>query len=171
MKLHLACGKKRLPGFTHVDIRPEVEPDVVADISDMPMFKDNTADVIYLCHGLEHFTPKEVPKVLREWHRILRPGGWLYLAVPDFGAIASEYVFGMIPLKKLWAALMGAQDYPENTHHSVWDQTSLYEALYEAGFTDAQRYDAWKFTFKGYFDFSKYKQGGVLLSLNVRAKC
>ena len=171
MKLHLACGKKRLPGFTHVDIRPNIGVDVVTDISKMPMFKDDTADVIYLCHGLEHFGVKEVPEVLREWHRILKPGGWLYLAMPDFGAIASEYVFGMLPLKMIRAALMGGQEYPENIHYSTWDQTLLYEVLYEAGFTEAQRYDAWKFTPKGYYDYSKFVLSGTRLSLNVRAMC
>ena len=171
MKLHLACGEMRLPGFTHVDIRPDVHPDVVSNISSMPMFKDDSADVIYLCHGLEHFTLEEVPVVLREWHRILEPGGLLYLAMPDFGAMASEYVFGMLSLKLIRMALMGGQEYPENIHYSVWDQTTLYETLYEAGFTDARLYDAWRFTPKHYFDYSKYVIAGVKLSLNVRATC
>uniref|UniRef100_A0ACD5GSW4 DUF268 domain-containing protein n=1 Tax=Desertifilum tharense IPPAS B-1220 TaxID=1781255 RepID=A0ACD5GSW4_9CYAN len=74
VKLHLGCGTKRLPGFVHVDVRPDVKPDVVADITNLTDFTDNSADLIYFCHGFEHVRPHQVDSTLAEWKRVLKPG-------------------------------------------------------------------------------------------------
>jgi predicted SAM-dependent methyltransferase len=169
MKLHLGCGDVKLPGFVNVDIRPEVHPDVVSDISKLSKFRDNTAEIIYLCHGLEHFRYYEVPAMLVEYKRVLVDGGDLYLAVPDFGAMASEYVFGMIELNTVKAALCGGQEYGENTHYSLWDRGLLTKYLREAGFIQVRTYEPQALLPKGVRDYSTFAIGGVLMSLNLRA--
>lgn len=45
--------------------------------------KDDTVDAIYSSHSLEHFPIRRAEKAFREWARTLKPGGTLYLAVPD----------------------------------------------------------------------------------------
>lgn len=171
MKLHLACGDKKLPGFVNVDFREEVHPDVVADIRDLSMFKDGSAEVIYFCHGMEHFMYKEVPSVLKSFKRILAPNGDLYLAVPDFGAMAAEYVFGMMQLDTFKAAMCGGQEYEGNTHYSLWDRTLLERYLRDAGFIVVQRYNPKEFLPKGFWDYSMFSLNGELMSLNMRATC
>ena len=43
IKLHLGCGKRYLPGYTHIDIDNEPHIDYPnTDISDLKMFKKNT---------------------------------------------------------------------------------------------------------------------------------
>jgi SAM-dependent methyltransferase len=42
----------------------------------------DTFDFVYSSHCLEHM--RDVPETLRNWTRILRPGGWLYVVVPDY---------------------------------------------------------------------------------------
>ena len=43
---------------------------------------DNEFDFVYSSHCLEHM--RDVPETLRNWTRILRPGGHLYFVVPDY---------------------------------------------------------------------------------------
>lgn len=44
-------------------------------------FKDNTVDTLYSSHLLEDFNPWN--PVLKEWIRVLKPGGHLIILVPD----------------------------------------------------------------------------------------
>jgi len=39
-------------------------------------------DCIYASHSLEHMRNVEI--ALSNWHRVLKPGGYLYIVVPDF---------------------------------------------------------------------------------------
>ena len=169
IKLHLGCGTKRLPGFIHVDLRPNVQPDIVADISNLSMFEDNSVDLLYFCHGLEHISPYKVLSTLKEWQRVLKPGGVLRLSMPDFETLAKIYVNHNVPLELIVAAIHGGQDYPENTHYWSWDFQSLSKILQKAGFINVRRYNAEEVNLSGYEDFSTYKIANCLISLNVEA--
>jgi SAM-dependent methyltransferase len=59
---------------------PAGESRVAADAARLP-FRDAAFHVIIANHSLEHFV--ELDAVLREIGRVLRPGGALYIAVPD----------------------------------------------------------------------------------------
>lgn len=54
--------------------------DFLADARVLPL-ADGTLDYLCSSHVLEHL-PDPIA-ALHEWHRVLRPGGWLYLVVPD----------------------------------------------------------------------------------------
>jgi FkbM family methyltransferase len=169
VKLHLGCGTQRLPGFIHVDVRPDVKPDVIAEVTALTMFEDNSVDLIYFCHGLEHINPYQVGAALAEWRRVLKPGGTLRLALPDFEALAKLYVLRKVPLGAIVGAVHGGQDYPENTHYWSWDFATLAQTLQKAGFSNARRYDAEAVNPPGYDDCSKIHIAGQLISLNVEA--
>ena len=70
LKLHLGCGKRCIPGFVHIDLADYPHIDYKSDVSDLSMFEDNSADLIYACHVLEHFKRYEIERVLTEWHRV-----------------------------------------------------------------------------------------------------
>ena len=53
IKLHLGCGKLKLPDFINIDIEHE-NADMKLDINNLSMFNNNTVDEIYNCHVLEH---------------------------------------------------------------------------------------------------------------------
>ena len=86
LQLHLGCGKRYIPGFVHVDTAAFPHIDYRHDVRTLPMFDDNSVDLIYACHVIEYFDRIEVLDVLREWHRVLKPDRVLRLAVPDFAA-------------------------------------------------------------------------------------
>lgn len=170
VKLHLGCGTRRLPGFTHVDTRSEVHPDVVADASNLSQFGDNTVDLVYACHVLEHFGRGETLPVLREWNRVLVPNGTLRLSVPDFSEIARQYVENGLSIWRLRGFLMGRQNYPSNTHHTVFDREFLGWMLTESGFYDIVEWSPGAVWPEGYHDYSYARINGESWSLNLEAK-
>jgi predicted SAM-dependent methyltransferase len=148
--------------------------DYVTSADKLDMFDDNSVDLIYSCHVLEHFQRQQIENVLREWHRVLKVGGILRLAVPDFEKLVEVYLKTK-DLKLIIGSLVGRQDYPENTHYVVFDYPYLSEALQKVGFKDVHRYD-WRQTIhKDYDDYSQAyiphmdKEHGILISLNVEA--
>ena len=52
---------------------------IVAFGDDLP-FKDNTLDYVLTSHVIEHFF--DPVKALREWHRIIKPGGYIFIIAP-----------------------------------------------------------------------------------------
>jgi SAM-dependent methyltransferase len=94
LRLHLGCGGERLSGFVNVDLYPAAEgeqdssrqgcvADVFADIRKLGL-PDRTVDEIFTSHTVEHFTRWQAEDMLRDWLRILKPGGRLVVEMPSF---------------------------------------------------------------------------------------
>ena len=88
--LHVGCGSsnKRHTPFANrswheirLDINPEVQPDVVGTMTDMESVMDSSVDAVYSSHNIEHLYPHEVPIALAEFYRVLKPEGFVLLAV------------------------------------------------------------------------------------------
>ena len=103
--LHVGCGvfavEKLPPIFRRpewreirLDIDPAVHPDLVANITDMSDISSNAVDVVYSSHNLEHLYPHEVPMALREMRRVLKPGGFAYIRLPDLQEVARHVTEG-----------------------------------------------------------------------------
>ncbi len=93
MKLNLGCGDKILPGYVNVDVvesRRGHKPDVICDLRQLTMFEDNIADEILSVHVVEHFWRWEVLDVLKEWTRVLKPGGRMVLECPNLISACQE---------------------------------------------------------------------------------
>lgn len=180
-KLHLGCGGRILPGYLHVDLADYPHIDHRREISDLGCFEDESVALIYASHCLEYFDRQEVTSVLREWRRVLCPGGTLRLAVPDFSALIQVYqktgrlsaVLG--PLYGRWC-IPGQRQVVY--HKTIYDFDSLREVLEDCGFSQFRIWD-WRKVFagelEGFDDFSQAyhphmdKDSGLLTSLNVEA--
>lgn len=170
MKLHLGCGTKHLEGYTNIDIRYLPGVDEVNNIRFLRNYKENSVDEIYACHVLEHFGRWEYKEVLKRWFEILKPGGQLRLAIPNFSAICSYYV-KTGDLKALIGLLYGGQDYDENYHYITFDYHTLSNDLREIGY---KTIDTWNTEIYPVDDFSKsylphMDKNGILMSLNILA--
>ena len=172
--LHIGCGDKYIPGFIHIDARKLPHVDYVTPADKLDMFQDNSVDLIYNCHVLEHFKRNDVEKVLEEWYRILKPGGILRIAVPDFEKLVEVYL-KYKDLNLIIGPLYGRQDYSENFHYTVFDFSTLKALLRRVGFGKVYRYDWRKTIHKDYDDYSQAyiphmdREKGLLISLNVEA--
>ena len=81
--LDLGCGARKLPSAFGVDILPSIGVDVVHDLNQFPYpFADGSFDAVILYHVIEHLS--DVPRTVVEAHRILRPGGQVWIATPHF---------------------------------------------------------------------------------------
>lgn len=145
--LHAGCGSETLPPVPfgsceefRLDIDPAMKPDAVASITDMGDIGE--FDAAYCCHALEHLYPHEVSKALAEFYRVLKPGGYALIFVPDMeGLTASEDVLyespaGPITSLDLFYGLRTAlATQPHMAHHNAFTSASLGKALTAAGFS------------------------------------
>jgi predicted SAM-dependent methyltransferase len=84
--LDIGCGSKKLTGAIGMDILSLPTVDVVCDVNNTPWpFTDNTFDLVFLNHCLEHVN--DVVATLEEIHRILKPGGRVVIQVPYFRCV------------------------------------------------------------------------------------
>ena len=85
-RLNLGCGDKILEGYVNVDVAPSRagrSPDVLCDLHRLEPFATDSCDEVMAIHVVEHFYRWEVIDVLREWLRVLKPGGRMILECPN----------------------------------------------------------------------------------------
>ena len=136
--LDIGGGENFTDGWVHVDffrtwIRrfwkqrlikqcPEVETDLRYPLK----CDDNIVDGIYSCHTLEHLYPNHAYNLIEELFRILKPGGWFRIIVPE---LKEENCLHF----RYRAEEIG--DLTQNYgHHSVWDKELLSATLKSYGF-------------------------------------
>jgi predicted SAM-dependent methyltransferase len=148
IKLHLGCGGERWRDFINVDYYP-MDPDkpdssrsgcvadAFADVRALGL-EANVVQEIFTSHTIDHFTRWEATDMLRDWHRMLVPGGKLIIEAADFRRCVL-YLFHPSKSKRERARnqFYGNQwdrlDY--QTHRYVWSARELAHELRKAGFS------------------------------------
>jgi predicted SAM-dependent methyltransferase len=178
MKLHLGCGWRDFgDDWVHIDGGDYKHLDQ-QDITKLD-YGDNTVELIYASHVLEYFDRDEVMLVLKEWNRVLKPGGVLRLAVPNFETMVRIYLDKDYDLEYFLGPLYGKMPMDNITiyHRTTYDFNSLSKVLISCGFTDVNRYDWRDYDIhvknddhsQAYMDPKGDKENGTLISLNVEA--
>lgn len=118
--LNLGCGYRFHPAWTNVDFT-ETGPDVIAhNLNERTHFANDSYEVIYHSHVLEHFSRSQAPNFIRECYRVLRPQGFLRIAVPDMEQIIRSYIIA------LEQALEGSK---EAVHDYSWLLLELFDQV------------------------------------------
>lgn len=170
LKLHIG-GKEVHPDWKILDIEPRPEVDFVGDAADLSQFESNSVEAIYASHVLEHFhhgLNNELWNTLSEWHRVLEPGGTLYISVPDLKTICWLYLNpNFLPIERLHIAriIYGGHTNEFDVHRAGFDFETLGMYLEEVGFGEYEQL----MEFNLFDDCSSLRILDTLISLNVAA--
>lgn len=145
LKIHLGCGQDYLPGYINIDSNPKVEADLTAD--DLDLFPDNCADAIESYHFFEHLELQQAKTALKEWLRILKPGGLVIIELPNL-AVCVQEIGKHFDKKGFDLAMAGIFSYPPFVeregypmiHKWGWSPETLGAELSSAGFVEVHQY-------------------------------
>ncbi len=166
INLHLGCGSINHPIFINIDGLPDKHIHYVRNLDDLTIFKDNSVNLIYASHCLEHFPHHKIPEVLDEWFRVLKNGGILRLAVPNFDSLVNIYQQNNFDTQSIQAFLMGGQDYKYNFHMAIFNGMSLEALLKNAGFKIIREWQHENNQITNFDDCSK-----AMLTINQKSYC
>lgn len=82
-RLHWGCGHSPAQGWINSDIKQLGGIDIVADIRQGLPLDGESIDYAVSIHALPEIPYNDQLSVLRELHRVLKPGGVLRLGLPD----------------------------------------------------------------------------------------
>lgn len=90
-KLELGSGFHPTEGFTHLDLNPACNPDIIGSAwpLDLP---DESVGEIRAVDVLEHLPYTKSAEIVADWFRVLRPGGRIYIQCPDLQTIMEWFV-------------------------------------------------------------------------------
>ena len=153
---HRNSGAKLPEGFSadawreiRLDIDPSNEPDILGSMLDMSAVAAESVDAIYSAHNIEHVFAHEVPVVLGEFLRVLKPTGLAVITCPDLQTVCAlvadnkltEAAYNskagpITPLDILYGHGAAVEaGYHFMAHKTGFTEKSLTQALVSAGFT------------------------------------
>jgi SAM-dependent methyltransferase len=138
VRLNLGSGDCTSSEFINIDARPFRRSHLIADIQYLPMFADNSVDLIYASHVVEHIPRSQLLSALKEWCRILKPGGVFRFGVPDFDSLIEIYKLSNKRTDSIINQLMG-QEGEYDRHYTIWNESFASDWLRRAGFKGSIR--------------------------------
>lgn len=146
MKLEIGAGEKPSQDYDiHVDILPLPDIEVICRLDELP-FAAGTFSALRANHVLEHQSYELIDETLREWARVMAPGGRLDIGVPDARFVAEQWVRGEIDTAEANHWILGGHSeraahrgvdsrgvplWIWNAHHTMFDADSLRHAVSE----------------------------------------
>ena len=145
--LNLGCGNKLQPGddWLNIDrVKPGGIPQDVnfrrGDILALPV-EDCTVDGVLMLHVFEHIPPCDVEEALKEIWRVLKPGGFLHLEMPNIATACANLLIAMEKtdaqlLMLALRSIYGSHEQDGQNHKWGYSPESLLPMLELGGFVD-----------------------------------
>lgn len=151
IRLNIGCGKRHIEGYINIDYKADLEPkpDMVMDCKVLDRFDNDSVHEILGIHMFEHIHPCEAFNALKEYHRVLIPGGILVLELPDMKELCRNFVYADTQNKYIILEGIYSTSTPWSPHLYGWDDMLLYEHLQGAGFKEYHRAEP-RYWFQGY---------------------
>lgn len=119
-----------------LDIDPRTDPDIVGSMTDLGSV--GPFDAVACNNALEHLYPHEVDRALREFYRVLNPGGNVVIQVPDLQDVkpTEDLIpeIGMPGLHLYYGDPSRLEEFPYMAHHSGFVEDTLRRVMEMAGF-------------------------------------
>lgn len=150
VKLHVGCGRVRMPGWINLDNDAAFTPDVLWDLRAALPVPPRSVRYLYNEHLIEHLGAKEGLECLREFLRVLEPGGVVRIATPDLERLAGKYADRDAWREQDWLTWPEYQFIKTRAemfnvamrwwgHLYVYDEEELVRRVKEAGFGSVRR--------------------------------
>ena len=149
IRLNLGGGGINYKGYLNVDLHDK-RADILMDISAPMDFASDSVTEILASHLFEHLNPYKALDILKEWLRMLKPGGKLIMEMPDIEKLCARFTaastgerYGILNAVYGSVNTTGEGDPSEITspHLFGWWKQSLFDHLGNAGFVDIQFMD------------------------------
>jgi SAM-dependent methyltransferase len=114
-KYNIGAGLFRKKGWINIDnpsrwyekiIDTDCIPYDLLELKPLPI-ESETADIVYSSHTIEHVTNEAVENMVKESHRILKPGGVLRITAPNINLDGIAYMKNDIEHFNIFSAKIG----------------------------------------------------------------
>lgn len=137
LKLNLGSGEDLLMDGINIDLyNPKAQ--LKHDMRNPLPYPDNSVDWMQAHNVVEHFSRREWDGIRKDWYRVLKPNGFLWIKIPNMIAHARELIrkrdeTGEWDSQNAMAIFGGQQD--EGQYHKQgFDVKKITDSLTEAGF-------------------------------------
>lgn len=138
--INVGCALNSGPEFINIDVEPYPNIHYIQDITDLSNFTDNSVDMVYASHVVEHIPREQFDSTLLEWKRVLKSGGIFRFAVPDFDALIDIYSKSGQDVSYIRDQVMG-QNPPYHNHYTLWNYRQAEKVLSDLGYRDIRKWD------------------------------
>jgi predicted SAM-dependent methyltransferase len=138
-RVQLGCGFSALPGWVNIDLLGP-RADLYWDLRRGIPYPDNSVDVIFHEHVLEHLPYRIGLPLTIECLRVLKPGGVLRVVVPNPNMVIDDYLAGDPRLVEHYPTpMMAVTDlFSGYGHVAMYDADTLIALILAAGFSEAE---------------------------------
>ena len=144
LKLNIGAGGIDYPGFLSVDLYDK-RALIKMDITKLE-FDDNSATELMASHVFEHLNPYHSVDILKDWLRVLKPGGKLSMEMPDIEKSCRsflekpDYFSRLGVINVIYGSVNTTEEGgPDNItapHLFGWWPESMFYHLQQAGYVD-----------------------------------
>mgnify|MGYP003648162395 FL=1 len=155
--------------FLNLDGRDMPGVDHISGINKLP-FPDNTFDIVYASHVIEHVKRDEIEQVLKEWVRVTKVDGKIRVATPDFEQAIKVYQKSEKRIENVLGLIMGGQTYDYECHYLIYDKRSLTKLMQKCGLTAIHPWAPARVSHGDIWDYSQAETFEIPISLNLEGR-
>ena len=170
-RLHIG-GVEKAQGWEILNAVRAPYVDHLGDARDLSRFPDNTFMEIYASHIVEHldYANDELLNALKEWNRVLVPGGAIYISTPDLDILSRLFLekdkLNLNERFHVMRIMFGGHIDRHDYHVVGLNQDFLALYLQQAGYVNLKRVNS----FGLFRDASNVVFKGVPISVNIVAQ-
>ena len=151
--LHIGAGANHLDGWLNTELCPRGEQIFLDATKPFPL-PTGAFDFVYSEHMIEHIAHADALRMLRECHRVLKPGGVIRIVTPNLAFLKTLIEEPLDPVRAAYVRFYQREHRipgPDGSgphvfnhfvrawgHQFIYDQNSLGDTLRAAGFVDVR---------------------------------
>lgn len=153
-KLHLGCGDHELPEWLNTDLNPKGGDTAYLNVLLPFPFPGDAFDFVFSEHMIEHLSYEQGQMMLRECHRVMKPGGRIRIVTPDLKFLTGMHGRPKNEVQRRYVEWASRKWLSEDVrdleaftinhfvrawgHQFIYDEASLSHALRQVGFHDIE---------------------------------